>query len=97
MVPYPGTEVYEMAKTGLDGYKIISNDWNDYNKQIGNALELEGLDRKTLERLQIIAYLKFYLYNFRLISLIILLLSYKRAAFFYLKKIIRKKRAYFNQ
>ena len=38
MVPYPGTEVAEMAKKGEGGYKIISSNWADYNKQLGNAL-----------------------------------------------------------
>lgn len=65
MVPYPNTEVYEMAKKGFGGYKILSQDWRDFNKQIGNALELEGLSRKDLEKLQLLAYAKFYLFNFR--------------------------------
>lgn len=88
MVPYPGTEVYEMAKNGQGGYRMLSFDWNDYNKQIGNALEMEGIDRKTLERLQIIAYFRFYLQNFRIIGLLNFLLSYKKAALAYLKKFL---------
>ncbi len=90
MVPYPGTKVYEMARAGLGGYQIMSRDWNDYNKQIGNALELKNLNRKTLERQQVISYLKFYLCNFRLIGLLKFLLSYRKAAYFYLKnKLLR--------
>jgi len=85
MVPYPGTQVYDMARAGLGGYRLISRDWNDYNKQIGNALELKGLDRRALERLQISAYLKFYLYNFRVIDCIKFLFSYRRVALFYLR------------
>ncbi len=35
---------------------MISQDWNDYNKKIGNSVELDGLPRKTLERIQLEAY-----------------------------------------
>ncbi|MDD5136514.1 MAG: radical SAM protein [Candidatus Omnitrophica bacterium] len=38
MVPYPGTEVAEMAAKGAMGYKKLSPDWEDYNKKLGNAL-----------------------------------------------------------
>ena len=46
MVPYPGTEVADMVKTGRGGYRLLSVDWADYNKQLGNALELTGLSRR---------------------------------------------------
>ena len=92
MVPYPGTEVFEMARRGEAGYKIISYDWDDYNKQIGNALELENLDRKTLERMQVVFYLKFYLSNLRLFSFFKFLFSYRRGIYFYIKnKLLRRK------
>ncbi|MFQ5802361.1 MAG: B12-binding domain-containing radical SAM protein [Candidatus Methylomirabilales bacterium] len=66
MVPYPGTEVWELAIRGQGGYRVISDNWEDFNKQIGNALELETLSRRDLERLQLEGYLKVFLYNFRL-------------------------------
>ncbi|MBU2472444.1 B12-binding domain-containing radical SAM protein [Patescibacteria group bacterium] len=66
MVPYPGTEIYEMAKKNQGGYKIIAKSWADYNKQEGGALELEYLSLKDLRRYQLIGYLKFYLLRFRL-------------------------------
>jgi radical SAM superfamily enzyme YgiQ (UPF0313 family) len=65
MTPYPGTEVYELAKKGLGGYKIISSDWKDFNKQIGNALELKNVSRKEMERLQFWGYMRFYFFNFK--------------------------------
>lgn len=86
MVPYPGTEVYEMAKAGLYGYKIISKNWNDYNKQIGNALELKTIDRKILEKMQAIAYIKFYLCNFRIFGFMRFIFSYRRSVWFYVRK-----------
>lgn len=66
MVPYPGTEIYEMARHCEGKYRLISEDWQDYDKQLGNALELENLNRKQLEKWQRKAYLTFYLKNLRL-------------------------------
>jgi len=65
MVPYPGTEVARLAARGEGGYKIVSTDWDDYNKQIGGALEFAGLTRSQVEFFQIYAYLKVYLANRR--------------------------------
>jgi len=66
MVPYPHTEVYEMARRGEGGYRLISTDWRDFNKQLGNALELDTLSRAEMERLQLIGYAYFFLRNGRL-------------------------------
>lgn len=89
MVPYPGTEIYEMAKRGEGGYKIISTDWADYNKTIGNSLELETLGRKELERLELLAYLRFYLFNYRFLDLAKLFLSQRRVVLTAIKKLLR--------
>lgn len=64
MVPYPGTKVAEMAEKGEGNYRLLSRNWADYNKQIGNALEMKDVSRKELERLQLWGYVKFYMYNF---------------------------------
>jgi radical SAM superfamily enzyme YgiQ (UPF0313 family) len=69
MVPYPGTEVARMAANGEGGYRLLSTDWADYNKYLGNALEFDTISRKELERLQVKAYLKFYLHNKRFLDL----------------------------
>ncbi len=65
MVPYPGTEVAAMAARGEGGYRPPSQDWNDYNKQISNALSFEHLSRRQLEVLQMLAYVKVFLWNRR--------------------------------
>ena len=65
MVPYPGTEVAAMAARGEGGYRLLSTDWNDYAKQIGNALAFENLSRRDLETLQMLAYVKVFLGNRR--------------------------------
>jgi len=86
MVPYPGTEVYEMAIKGEGNYKLISEKWGDFDKQIGNALELEGLPRKELEKWQVKAYVTFYLYNYRLLDIVQMAISQRKL----LRKIITK-------
>ncbi|NQT22865.1 MAG: cobalamin B12-binding domain-containing protein [Candidatus Omnitrophica bacterium] len=61
MTPYPGTDIARMAKNREGGYKLLSKNWSDYNKQTGNVLELQGLTNDELLRMQFIGYLKFYL------------------------------------
>lgn len=78
MVPYPGTEVYEMAVKGESNYKLISEKWEDYDKQIGNALELDGLTRKDLERWQHKAYMTFYIRNLRFLDMMRLIISQRK-------------------
>lgn len=70
MVPYPGTEVARLAAAGEAGYRLRSLDWDDYDKQIGGALEFAGLSRTQIEILQMWAYLKVFLWNFRFWDLI---------------------------
>jgi anaerobic magnesium-protoporphyrin IX monomethyl ester cyclase len=60
MVPFPGTEVYEMAKKGIGGLRLLTYDWRVYGKQIGAALESDQLPRKKLIKLQNQAYWQFY-------------------------------------
>ncbi len=66
MVPYPGTEVGRMAANGSDGYRLLSTNWADYDKYLGNGVELENLSRRDLELLQMWGYLRFYVGNRRL-------------------------------
>jgi radical SAM superfamily enzyme YgiQ (UPF0313 family) len=68
MVPYPGTEVARMAERGEGGYRLLSTDWNDYSKQIGHALAFEHLSRRELEILQMLAYVKVFLWNRRFVD-----------------------------
>ncbi len=86
MVPYPGTEVYEMALRGEGNYVLQSKNWDDYDKQIGNALSMRNLSRQKLEFLHLKVYLLFYLYNFRILDLIKLLYKWREL----ILKVIRK-------
>lgn len=86
MVPYPGTEVATMAERGEGGYVLLSSDWNEYNKQFGNALAFKDLSRKQLERLQFFGYLKVFIWNFRFIDLLKFLWTFKKEGFAVVKK-----------
>jgi len=66
MVPYPGTEIWDMAQRGEGGYKLLTENWDLYDKYFGNALELEGLSHRRLELLQAMTYVAFYLGRGRL-------------------------------
>ncbi|CAN2040209.1 anaerobic magnesium-protoporphyrin IX monomethyl ester cyclase [Candidatus Magnetomoraceae bacterium gMMP-15] len=68
MVPYPGTKIRELAMKGEGGYVSISDNWNDYGKNVGHPLELKNVSPKKLMRLQLMAYFHFYIFNFRLID-----------------------------
>ena len=91
MVPYPGTKIYDMATKGEAGYKIITHKWSDFNKHLGNALELENLGRKKLELLQLKAYLTFYIKNYRFKELIMYVIDKRRALIFTFKKLFLKR------
>lgn len=91
MTPYPGTEVARMAAKGEGGYQLLTTDWDEYNKQIGGAMEFAGLTRKQIEWFQVKAYLKVYLVNFRFIDLIQFLFEYRKAGWEVFKKIVFKR------
>lgn len=86
MVPYPGTAIYDIAVNGEWGYRLISQDWEDYNKQIGNYLEIEGLPRGELEKWQRRVYLAVYLRDLRFAELIRLLISQRKLALSMMRK-----------
>jgi radical SAM superfamily enzyme YgiQ (UPF0313 family) len=70
MVPYPGTRVRALAERDEGGYRELSSNWNDYNKQIGHAVQFAGIPRKRLERLQMLGYLRVYVENGRTFELL---------------------------
>lgn len=86
MVPYPGTRIAEMAARGEGNYKLISRNWKDFDKYLGNSLELENLTRKEMEKIQAMAFINLYLRNFRLAGLLRLLIGKRQEIFSMLKK-----------
>jgi hypothetical protein len=81
-------------KKGENGLKLLSDDWEDFGKQIGNALEHEGLPRAMLEKYQRLGYMKFYLRPSRILHLfeVIKLRSIPTYLFYNLKGMVRALR-----
>jgi len=91
IVPYPGTEVFSMAKSGKGGYRLLEGaTWADFDKYLGNALELESLSRKDLEYYQILGYIYFYIRNFYIFGLIKFFISHARTAIAILLRYVRR-------
>lgn len=80
MVPYPGTRIAAMAEKGEGGYVLSARSWNDYNKQIGDAICFRNLTRKQLERLQLWGYVKVFLLNFRIAGFLMFSWRYRLLA-----------------
>jgi anaerobic magnesium-protoporphyrin IX monomethyl ester cyclase len=62
---YPGTEVYAWAQAGQRGYRLLSTNWDDYDKYLSPSVELDGLPYATMRRLQLQMYLETYARNGR--------------------------------
>ena len=91
MVPFPGTEVGRLAAAGEAGYRLKSTNWDDYDKQIGGALEFANLSRHAIERLQIWAYIKVFLYNRRYADLLRFCWQYRREGFVVMRKVLLRR------
>tara|TARA_Y100000310_G_scaffold268162_1_gene280626 strand:- start:318 stop:767 length:450 start_codon:yes stop_codon:yes gene_type:complete len=91
MVPYPGTEVAEYVKRGEGGYRVLSNDWRDFNKQLGNAIEMDTVSRKQMEILQLKGYTQIYLKNKRYAEFAKFCFRYRRAGIAFAKNFIKKR------
>ncbi len=91
MTPYPGTAIADMAAKAEGGYKLLSTDWDEYNKQIGGALAFKNISRRQLEFYQSYAYLMVYIKNFRLRALFSFILTYRVGIYKFIKKVIGGK------
>lgn len=96
MTPYPGTEVAKMAANGEGGYKLLTTNWDEYNKQIGGAMEFANLTRGQIEWIQIKAYAKVYLLNKRFYDFFVFLWEYRKGAWQVLKKIVLRRKSLQN-
>ncbi|HOX27855.1 MAG TPA: radical SAM protein, partial [bacterium] len=70
LVPFPGTIIADMAREGTGGLKIMTDDYSKYGKQVGGALELEDIPRKEMEKMQIRAYLLFFMRPSKILKLL---------------------------
>ena len=86
MVPYPGTRIFDMAIENRNGYRLLSQDWAEYDKYGGKVLEINGLPYKQLAKWQKRALLNLYLKNFRLLDCIKFVWKRRNAFYFIIKK-----------
>jgi len=89
MVPYPGTEVWQMARAGEYGYKLLTEDWRVYDKFFGNALSVKGLSHRQLEFLQSLTYVWYYVYNHRFRDLLQFFSRFRAEAWTMLKRLLK--------
>ncbi|MFH0986178.1 MAG: radical SAM protein [Candidatus Omnitrophota bacterium] len=47
-IPYPGTELYDMAKNARHGLKLLSEDWDNYHFYGPGVMEVSGYSPATL-------------------------------------------------
>ncbi|HVT05912.1 MAG TPA: radical SAM protein [Polyangia bacterium] len=66
MTPFPGTPIFDMAIRGEGGYRLLSSDWQNFDKYGSNVLELEDVSITQLKIHQLWCYLKLYVWNGRL-------------------------------
>lgn len=92
MVPYPGTRIYEMAKRGEGGYRLLTEDWREYDKYGGKVLEVKGVTFAELSRWQRWAIVYFYLKNFRLLDLVRFFIKYRTGILFMFRKLIAHRK-----
>ena len=69
MTPYPGTDVAALAARGEAGYRLLSLDWDDYQKQVAGVLRFANLPLWAIGALQLLATVSVFLWNFRFVDL----------------------------
>ncbi|MCB9233795.1 MAG: B12-binding domain-containing radical SAM protein [Bacteroidia bacterium] len=92
MTPYPGTEIASLAAEGKGGYRLLTTDWDEYNKQIGGAMEFANLSRRQIEKFQLIAYASVFLRNGRFMDFVKFVWEYRWGAWAVLKKVFSGKK-----
>lgn len=51
-IPYPGTELHTMAKHGMHGLKLLTEDFTKYSRYEGGVMEVNGMTPRHLARIQ---------------------------------------------
>lgn len=65
MVPWPGTKVYSLAKANRGGYKLLSENYDHFDKYFGDVIQFDNFTLKYLDLMRILAFVKLYVYNCR--------------------------------
>jgi len=69
-MPYPGTELYEMALKGDHGLKLLTQDFSKYQRYGSAVLEVNGITAAEMLRLQKIGLFKIYSVPWRLLPVL---------------------------
>ncbi|MFC1511454.1 B12-binding domain-containing radical SAM protein [Candidatus Margulisiibacteriota bacterium] len=69
-VPYPGTKLYEMAKRGENGLKLVSEDFSNFRRYNAAVMQVGDLSREDLIRLQNRAYVEIYSAPWRIMPML---------------------------
>jgi len=88
MVPYPGTKVYDMALKGEGGYRLLTNDWSEFDKYCSKVLEIAGLPYRQLLKWHKRALVLFYLRNLRFFDFIKFFWIRRKAIYFLFYKFL---------
>jgi radical SAM superfamily enzyme YgiQ (UPF0313 family) len=59
--PYPGSELYKMAKEGYGGLKLLTDNWKEYRRYGNSVMEMNDLSVEDLIEYQKKAYKRFYM------------------------------------
>lgn len=89
MVPYPGTEIWEMARRGEGGYSYVSENWDDYRKHLAAPVGFESIPARVLKNLDKKAYMTFYFRNRRWADFLRFVWGHRSSISAYLIKKIR--------
>jgi len=84
MVPYPGTEICRMAAKGEWGYRLLSHDWERYDKYGESVLEIADFPPESLQAEQKRIMTRFFLGNRRYADLVRYVWKRRRAWRFFL-------------
>jgi len=68
--PYPGTELYDMAKRGDYGLKLLTEDYSKYRRYGSAVMEVNGLSSERLLELQNDGFLSIYSAPWRILPMI---------------------------
>jgi radical SAM superfamily enzyme YgiQ (UPF0313 family) len=90
MVPYPGTRIYEMAQRREGGYRLLTQDWSEYDKYCAHALEIEGISYREMLKFQRRALINLYVRNFRVGDALRYFWQRKRVVRFMIKKLVAR-------
>lgn len=90
MVPYPGTEIWRLARNGEAGYNYVSANWDDYRKHLATPLGFESIPPEKLKNLDKKAYLTFYIHNHRWSDLLVFLWGHRQSIQSYLQNKVRR-------